>query len=276
MLSFYPNQYLMPRKYTYGPFQSRRLGLSLGINILLNYKVCSFDCVYCEIGATNKESIVSPEYRINLPPTPDFRNELKSILKYVPHLKSLSFTGYQGEPTLNDCLLEFYNITLDVRSELKWDKDPPLITLFTNSSTLYLEEIRERVKHFDLVLAKLDAATDKDLIRTNNPHKDCPDIVTIADSLVKLRKDMPNKKLAIQCLISKSHREDFISNDNNENIKQLAYAIKKIKPDIVQLYSIARIPSEYFVFAIDEKKMKQIVKTFKEIIKNDLIEINYY
>ena len=264
------------RQYTYGPFNSRRLGLSLGISILLNYKICTYDCVYCEIGATKKENLVSPEYRINLPPTPDFRNELKSILKYVPHLKSLSFTGYQGEPTLNDSLLDFFKITLDVRSELKWDKDPPLITLFTNSSTLYLEEIRERVKRFDLVLAKLDAATDKDLRRTNRPHKDCPDVATIANSLIKLRKDMPKKKLAIQCLISRSYRDDFSSNDNNENIEQIAHLLKKINPNIVQLYSIARIPSEYFVYAIDEKRKKEIVKIFKEIIKNDLIEINYY
>jgi len=266
----------MSRKFTYGPFQSRRLGLSLGVNILLDYKICSYDCVYCEIGATNKERLVPPEYRIKLSPTPDFRKELKSILKYVPHLKSLSFTGYYGEPTLNNYLLDFYNITLDVRNELKWDKDPPLITLFTNSSTLYLEEIRERVKHFDLVLAKLDAATDKDLRSTNRPHKDCPDIDTLADSLVKLRKDMPNKKLAIQCLISKSYRDDFSSNDNNENIEQLAHLIKKINPNIVQLYSIARIPSEYFVYAIDEKRKEEIVKIFREIINNELMEINYY
>ena len=265
----------MPRQYTYGPFRSRRLGLSLGIDILPKNKLCTYNCVYCEIGPTYET--VSPEYRIKAPPSSNFRKELKDILKYVPHLKSIT-VGYNGEPTLNENLLDFYTITLDVRSELKWDNDPPLITLFTNSSTLYLEEIRERVKHFDLVLAKLDAATEKDLRRTNRPHKDCPDIVTIADSLVKLRKNMPNKKLAIQCLISKSYRDDFISNDNIENIKQLAYTIKKIKPDIVQLYSIARIPSEYFVYAIDEKKMKQIVKTFKEIINNNLIEIeiNYY
>ena len=127
----------MPRQYTYGPFGSRRLGLSLGISILLNYKVCSYDCVYCEIGATNKENLVSPKFRIKLPPTSDFRNELNSILKYVPHLKSLSFTGYQGEPTLNENLLDFYKITLDVRRDLKWTNEPPLITLFTNSSTLY-------------------------------------------------------------------------------------------------------------------------------------------
>ena len=264
------------RQYTYGPFNSRRLGLSLGINILLNYKACSFDCVYCEIGANKSNKLVSPKFRINNPPTSDFRKELKSILKYVPHLNSLSFTGYLGEPTLNDSLLEFYNITLDIRSELKWDKDPPLITLFTNSTTLYIEEVRERVKHFDLVLAKLDTATDKDLRITNRPHKDCPDIATIANSLIQLRKIMPDKKLAIQCLISKSYRDDFSSNDNDENIEQLAHHIKKIKPNIVQLYSIARIPSEYFVYAIDENRKKEIVKIFREIINNDLIEINYY
>ena len=261
------------RQYTYGPFNSRRLGLSLGVDILPNYKLCTYNCVYCEIGPTYQ--IISPRERIKAPPSSNYRKELKDILKYVPHLNSITF-GYNGETTMNDCLLDFYKITLDVRNELKWDEAPPLITLFTNSSTLYLEEIRERVKHFDLVLAKLDAANDKDLRRTNRPHKDCPNIVTIGDSLVKLRKDMPNKKLAIQCLISKSYREDFSSNNNNENIEQLAHLIKKINPNIVQLYSIARIPSEYFVYAIDEDRKREIVKILRELINNDNIEINYY
>ena len=263
----------MPREYTYGPFNSRRLGLSLGVDILPNYKLCTYNCVYCEIGPTNR--VVSPLDRIYAPPSSNYRKELKDILKFVPHLNSITF-GYHGEPTLNDSLLEFYEITVEVRNELKWDNDPPLITLFTNSTTLYVEEIRNRVKHFDFVLAKLDAATNIDLKRTNRPHRECPDIETVTDSLVKLRKDMPDKKLAIQCLISKSHREDFISNDNNENIEQLAHLIKKINPNLVQLYSIARIPSEYFVYAIDEKRKKEIVKIFRKIINNELIEINYY
>ena len=263
----------MPREYTYGPFNSRRLGLSLGVDILPKYKLCTFNCVYCEIGPTYQ--VVSPKNRIKAPPSSNYRKELKDILKFVPHLDSITF-GYNGEPTLNDNLHDFYKITFDVRNELKWDKNPPLITLFTNSTTLYFKEIRDRVKHFDLVLAKLDAATDDDLRRTNRPHNDCPNINTIVDSLVKLRKEMPEKKLAIQCLISKSHRDDFISNDNRENIEQLANVIKKINPNIVQLYSIARIPSEYYVYAIDEQRKKEIVKVFREIINNDLIEINYY
>ena len=202
----------MPREYTYGPFNSRRLGLSLGVDILPHYKLCTYNCVYCEIGPTYQ--VISPSDRIKAPPSSNYRKELKEILKFVPHLDSITF-GYNGEPTLNDNLLDFYKITLDVRNELKWDNEPPLITLFTNSTTLYLEEIRGRVKHFDFVLAKLDAANDKDLRRTNRPHGECPDIDTIVGSLIKLREEMPNKKLAIKCLISKSHREDFISNDND-------------------------------------------------------------
>jgi len=263
----------MPREYTYGPFNSRRLGVSLGVDILPNYKLCSYNCVYCEIGPTYQ--VVSPEDRIKAPPSSKFRKELKDILKYVPHLDSITF-GYNGEPTLNDSLLDFYKLALGVRNELKWTGTPPLLTLFTNSSTLYIDEIRDRVKHFDLVLAKLDAATDEDLKQTNRPHPDCPDINRIVESLVKLRKAMPNKKLAIQCLISNSYNNNYDSNNNPENIKQLAEIIIKIKPDMVQLYSIARIPSEYFVYAIDENRKREIVKILRELINNDYIEINHY
>ena len=263
----------MPREYTYGPFNSRRLGVSLGVDILPSYKLCSYNCVYCEIGPTYE--VVSPEYRIKAPPSSNFRKELKDILKYVPHLASITF-GYNGEPSLNDNLLDFYNIAYDVRNELEWTGAPPLLTLFTNSSTLYIDEIRDRVKHFDLVLAKLDSATDEDLKQTNRPHTDCPGINRIVESLVKLRKDMPDKKLAIQCLISNSYDKNYYSNNNPENIKQLAELITKINPNMVQLYSIARIPSEYFVYAIDENRKKEIVKILRKLINNDYIEINYY
>ncbi len=263
------------RKYTYGPFQSRRLGLSLGISILSNYKICTYDCVYCEIGKTDK--LVSPEFRIRLPPSPSFRKELKDILKYVPHLKSISFTGYNGEPTLNDNLLDFLKVASNVREESKWTQNKPLLTLFTNSSTLYLENIRNRVKKFDLVLAKLETAYDEDFQRTNKPHKECPKIETIIDSLVKLREEMSiNHKLALQCLIYNSYSKDFKSNNNSTNILKLAEAVKRINPHYVQLYSIARIPAQYYVYSIDDERKREIMEIFKEILKNDDIKINYY
>jgi wyosine [tRNA(Phe)-imidazoG37] synthetase (radical SAM superfamily) len=263
----------MPRQYTYGPFKSRRLGLSLGVDILPKSKLCTYNCVYCEIGPTFLS--VSPKCRIKAPPSLNFYKELKDILRYVPHLDSITF-GYNGEPTLNENLLDYHHITKNVRKELKWTKTPPLISLFTNSSTLFLAEIRERVKWFDLVLAKLDTATEIDFKRTNQPHEECPNLKIIIESLAKLKKEMKSNKLAIQCLIYNSNRKDFISNNNNENINQLACALKKINPDIVQIYSIARIPSEPFVFAIDEERKREIVKIIKKTINNDLIKIDYY
>ncbi|MFX1353067.1 MAG: radical SAM protein [Promethearchaeota archaeon] len=262
----------MPRKYTYGPFHSRRLGLSLGVDVLPIQKICTFNCVYCEIGPTIQ--LVSPEYRFRAPPSHQFRHELKDIFKHFPHLDSITF-GYNGEPTLNENLLDFYNITTNVRAETKWNNENPKITIFTNSSTIYSQEIRERLLNFDLVIAKLDTATNLDFYRTNRPHKNI-DINLIIDSLIKLKKNMKKSKLAIQCLIYNSYRADFISNDNNVNIEKLALTIKKINPDIVQIYSIARIPAQFFVYSIDIERKKEIVKFFKEIVNNNQIKIEYY
>ena len=157
----------MPRKYTYGPFQSRRLGLSLGVDVLQKPKICTYNCVYCEIGLTDK--LVSPEYRFSAPPSHGFGKELKDILKFFPNLRSVSF-GHLGEPTLNENLLDFLKIAKDVRSELSWEKVKPVFTLFTNSSTLHFNDIRERVKQFELVLAKIDVGIDIDFRRIMRPR----------------------------------------------------------------------------------------------------------
>jgi wyosine [tRNA(Phe)-imidazoG37] synthetase (radical SAM superfamily) len=221
-------------------------------------------------------NFVSPEFRINLPPTPNYRKELKSILIQVPHLNSITF-GYNGEPTLNNNLLDFLEIASEVRDKLNWTVEKPILTLFTNSSTLYIDEIRHRVKQFEFVLAKLDIAQDEDFIRTNRPHKNCPNIDVIIESLIKLRNEIPNScKLAVQSLLYNSYRDDFIPNINPPNLDKLAYALKRIKPDIVQIYSTARIPAEYFVYAISDDKKQEVVKYLKDIIQDDKVNIHFY
>jgi wyosine [tRNA(Phe)-imidazoG37] synthetase (radical SAM superfamily) len=265
------------REYTYGPFNSRRLGLSLGINILPKNAVCTYDCVYCELGKKPKESLVSPEFRINVAPTPRFKKELHSVSKYFPGLNSMSFSGYFGEPTLNKCLLKYYHIAREVRNNRRWQDGNPYLTIFTNSSTLYQEEIRDIVKRFDLVLAKLDTATKEDFLRTNRPHNNVPSLEEIVNSIAKLRKQMgEHNKLALQCLIYQSNRDEFDSNNNKKNIESLAYAIKKIKPDAVQLYSIARAPAEYYVYAIDQKRKEEIVALITKIVNDPSLTIKYY
>ncbi len=263
----------MPREYTYGPFPSRRLGLSLGVDVLPKIKTCTFDCVYCEIG--NTTNLVPPNFRINSPPSSKFEKELRGILKYFPHLDSITF-GYNGEPTLNENLMEFYEIALKVRDDLKWTKKPPHLTLFTNSSTLYFEDIQDRVKNFEVVLAKLDVATQADYLRTNRPHSLCPDNSKIIESLIQLRSKMISNKLVLQCLMLNSHHKDYIPNFNENNIEKLALAMKKIVPNEIQIYSLARVPAEYFVYSIDENQKNQIKNVFNQIIDNKSIEIFFF
>ncbi|TFG25408.1 MAG: hypothetical protein EU532_11685 [Promethearchaeota archaeon] len=263
----------MPREYTYGPYPSRRLGLSLGVDVLPKIKTCTFDCVYCEIGQTKK--LVDANFRISLPPSHKFEKELKDIIKHFPHLDSITF-GYNGEPTLNEKLIDFYKIAYKVREETKWTQKKPVITLFTNSTTLGSEKIRKTIINFDVVLAKLDAGTQEDYIRTNRPHPDSPNINLIVENLTKLSREIAPNSLILQCLIYNSYRKDFIPNCNEENIRNIAIAINKIRPNKVQIYSIGRIPSEYFVFSVDKSMMDRISKIFEEYVKDSLIEINFY
>ncbi|MBY8983139.1 MAG: hypothetical protein KGD57_09335 [Candidatus Lokiarchaeota archaeon] len=265
----------MPREYTFGPVKSRRLGLSLGIDILPNKKFCTYDCVYCEIGCTSPNQLVSPEYKIKRAPSSNFRKELKDILKYFPHLQSITF-GYNGEPTLNENILEYLEIALKIREEIDWN-EKPLLTLLTNSSTLQMKEVRNKVTQFDFVITKLDAGNQKDFKNTNRPHKNVPHVDDIIKSIIKLKREMPKKNsMAIQSLIYQSYKKEFISNNNEENIIQLAYAIKNIKPDYVQLYSIARIPAESYIYSVDENQLKIISKKIKTIIDDNSIIIKHY
>lgn len=259
----------MPRKFTYGPFKSRRLGLSLGIDVLPQSKKCTFNCVYCEIGNTKPNQLVSPEITFTSPPPKGFRKELNSLFKYIKDLDSITF-GYNGEPTLNENLEEFFRIAYSVRNKIKWKDKVPKLTLFTNSSTLYKKEVRKRMRNFDLILAKLDTATQDDFLRTNRPHQDVPSINQIIESIAKLKKELSEKnELAIQSLLYQSYKNDFISNTNEKNIQSLANAINKINPNLVQLYSIARIPAEYYVYALDEDKLKKIAKKLRKSVSSE-------
>ncbi len=264
----------MPRFYTYGPFNSRRLGLSLGVDILPKTKYCTFDCVYCEIG--NTINLVSPYYVIQQPPTHNFYKELIELLPYFPNLDSITF-GYNGEPTLNKYLLEYLEITKKVRKKVSWQNNPPRITLFTNSSTLFRNEIRTKVSQFEYILAKVDAGIESVYRWANRPHNDVPKLSVIIDSLINLRKEKPvNHVLTLQCLIYNTYESDLKSNNSADNIENLALAIKKIRPDKVQIYSVARIPSEHLVYSIDNKRKQEIINILKNYVNIDTISINYF
>ncbi|MGC9357838.1 MAG: radical SAM protein, partial [Anaerolineae bacterium] len=135
----------------YGPVRSRRLGISLGINVLpLRRKVCSFDCVYCHYGPTVVPTL-SPD-ESEFPGVPEIVAAVERALRRTPHVDSLTFSG-NGEPTLHPY---FRDVVLGVRRLRDRLNPQARISLFSNATMAHLPQIREALAHLDAPIMKLD------------------------------------------------------------------------------------------------------------------------
>ncbi len=207
----------------YGPVLSWRLGNSLGIDLLCIDSICSFDCVYCQLGTvnrvTNKRDVfVSTEKVLE-----DFRNsEWKNA-------DVITLSG-SGEPTLAKNMGEVIDGIRRITSK-------PLVVL-TNSSLLNSQEVRSEISKADKVFCKLDAWSDDSLQRINRPAADTS-VEDIAKGIRLLRNDYKGF-LALQTMVLRSPSED--------ELKDFAKLLLSIKPDEVQLNLPTRpIPHEYVV-----------------------------
>jgi len=144
------------REYIYGPVPSRRLGFSLGVD-LVPYKVCTYDCIYCQLGKTTKKTIQRKEYIESR----EVLLQIKKAISTQQKIDYITFSG-SGEPTLNT------NIGSLIR-EIKKITDIPVVVI-TNGSLLYKESIRKALLPADLVVPSLDAATAETFYRINRPH----------------------------------------------------------------------------------------------------------
>ena len=232
-------------KYVFGPVPSRRLGWSLGIDVMPKLKTCTYNCVYCEVGKTSLKGFVSKDCRLDFPPhfIEEFTSELRDSLTEHPYVKAITF-GYNGEPTLQNNLSLALDIVRKVRFEAGLETTP--IVILTNSSTFEYPDIRECLSKFDIVIAKLDAGLPHYFKHTNQPHHSVPPIDQIKENIKKLKSEMKmGCKLYIQSLLYKVQPPSSIqSNATGDNIVAIANAINEIQPDQVQIYTVARQPAE--------------------------------
>ena len=231
-------------KYIYGPVNSRRLGLSLGIT-LTPYKICSFNCVYCQLGRTTNLTREPKEYVL----MEDVLNELKSWFgNYSQELKNLKFITFSGsgEPTLNlntgQLIMEIKKITVLP------------IAVITNSSFLNEPLVRRAINVADLIIPSLDAVNNEVFRRINRPCQDI-NIEEIIDGLVNLRKEFSGK-IWLEIMLVRG------INDDLRHIKKIREIIDKINPDKIHLNSPVRTTAEPNVLPPDKNKLKQI----KEIL----------
>ncbi len=214
--------------YTYGPVPSWRYGRSLGVDVTTPPKKCTYNCVYCQLGPTEKH-VVSPEaIRESLPSTDDIVFEVKSILNRLDRMTVdvLTFSG-TGEPTLN---LEIGSIVTAIRETVK---DLPIV-LLTNSSLLPRKDVRTAVLGFDIVTAKFDAGDEDTFKRINHPSKGTFTLEEIHDGIKQLRKETKGM-VALEVMLLKGSRG--LSNVEGASRQALIDGIVDLDPDLVQIYT---------------------------------------
>lgn len=206
-------------KYLFGPVPSRRLGMSLGVD-LVPKKVCSLDCVYCEVGKTTKLSLERKEY-IN---ADCIKDELTHYLKNNPSPDYITITA-SGEPTLNQHLGAIIDFIKQTKADIP-------VALITNGSLLYDPEVRKEMMKADLLLPSLDAATNEVFKKINRPAEDLT-VEMCIEGIISLRKEFKGK-IWLEVFILPGY------NDNKEELTALKEVILKVNPDSIHLNTLDR------------------------------------
>ena len=215
----------------FGPIHSRRLGISLGINLLpKGGKVCSFDCIYCECGLNEERRTKNP-----LPTADEVVEALKEKLQalrkegIVPDV--LTFAG-NGEPTLNPHFPEIVDRVREVR-----DKECPSakMSILSNATQIHRPEIREALLHFDNNILKLDTVCPIYINNVDRPqgHYDVEEQIRCLESF--------GGRCIIQTMLMRGEYKGFdLDNTGERYIAPYLEALRRIKPRAVMLYTLDR------------------------------------
>lgn len=231
----------MKYKHLFGPVPSRRLGLSLGVD-LVPHKVCTLDCVYCEVGKTTIKTLERKEYV----PYDEIIFELNNYFSSNPQLDYITFSG-AGEPTMNSRLGDVIKYIKNNFSEYK-------LCLITNGTLFFDDQVRKEVLEVDLILPSLDAVSEKVFYKINRPNKSLS-VEKIVDGLIQLRKEF-TKEIWLEIFFAEG------INDTDEEIELLFEKVKLIKPDRVQLNTLDRPGTEKWITPLSDEKLKEIAKRF--------------
>ena len=228
--------------HIYGPVPSRRLGFSLGIDIIL-FKTCSLNCIYCQLGQTTQKTIQRKEYFSSS----EILSQIKKKLASGQEIDYITFSG-SGEPTLNVALGKLIR-------EIKKITSVPVAVL-TNSTLLSRKSVRKALLDADLIVPSLDAATQEIFVKVNRPHSSLK-LEEIIESLRKFRQEFKGS-IWLEIMLVKG------VNDSPSHIKKLKEAIAKIKPEKVQLNTVIRPPAEKFARTLSLKELEKIKNIFGE------------
>ena len=257
-------------KHVFGPVPSRRLGISLGVDLVLS-KSCNLNCIFCECGATKKIQLERQRFKdMN-----EILNEIQSVLKDIKP-DYITFSG-SGEPTLS---LDLGNISKAIKEDLKYKGK---ICLITNSLLLANEQVIKELEYIDLIVPTLNTLKQdifEKIVR--------PDYRTSVDEIRKGFINLNNSNYKGKIWIEIFILENI--NDSEENFIEIANFLnsENIRYDKIQLNTIDRVGAERDLKAISfDKILKakkileenglhdvEIIKSLSELEENQKIQIN--
>ncbi len=224
--------------HIFGPVPSRRLGRSLGVD-LVPFKTCTYDCIYCQLGRTTCKIVERREWV----PMDEVLAELKDKLSTKPDYITLSGSG---EPTLYSRLGE---LIARIRSIT-----PIPVAVLTNGSLLWMEEVRAQLMDAQLVLPSLDAGNVRMFETVNRPHESIS-FAQMLGGLISLRKEFKNAYWL----------EVFLLNDHlaaESEIESLARCVRWIQPDRVQLNTATRPTAEGYALKVSPEDLARVAERF--------------
>lgn len=242
----------------FGPIKSRRLGKSLGINLMPEIgKICSFDCIYCECGWNPEKKNTS-----RLPKKEIFGNVLEERLKELVGTEnepdSITFSG-NGEPTLHPDFAEIIDITIKLRNLYIPNAK---ISVLTNGTMMHKKEVFEAISKVDNNIIKIDGGTYETIKAINKPNVDF-DLDKYIETLQEFKGDI----IIQTCFLRGEHNGVKIDNTSENEITLWIEHIKKTKPRKTMIYAIDR--------ETPEKNLEKISQQELESIANRLRELNF-
>lgn len=234
----------------FGPVHSRRLGVSLGINLMpADGKICSFDCLYCEAGF-NAQGAGSAK----LPSVSQIHDQLDAKLKERrtagDPLDVLTFSG-NGEPTLHPQFPEIVDIVLSLR-----DKYYPAakVSVLSNSTRIFDPKVADALRRVDNNILKLDSAIEPTMRLMDRPNSPEFTVNRVVDALCQFK----DQAIIQTMFLRGEHEGKHIDNTTPEEVDALIEAYRKIQPREVMIYSIDRKTPEEHLQKVERPELEAI------------------
>jgi wyosine [tRNA(Phe)-imidazoG37] synthetase (radical SAM superfamily) len=231
--------------HLFGPVPSRRLGRSLGVD-LIPAKTCPYDCIYCEVGPTTHQT------KQRFPgQTEAIITELEDYLRDVPHPPDVITLAGSGEPTLNLGLGRIIRVIKEM-SQIP-------VAVLTNGALLYLPEVREELAAADLVLPSLDSARAETYRLINRPLPDLS-LESLLEGLISFRREYRGQ-IWLEVMLLKG------LNDTDEELTLLRQALREIAPDKIQLNTAVRPVVKAIARPLDLAEMEAAAAFLGELVE---------